>query len=216
MIVQPAVEGEEIHFATYDPSVSSEGRLHLVERAGAALAGFHAAAAAPGPTRTFVEDQEELRGYLPSIAQAAPEVHGRFVSLVQRAARGTESTSSPPVASHGAFRTDQLLDGGTGLVMIDLDGFCYSSAARDIGNFLAYLGWRSIRHPEQEGFVEQAHPVFTGGYGSIRAAPDSEEIRLYQGMSLLKIAGRRFRNLGVDEWPLVPRLLESAARLLVG
>jgi hypothetical protein len=217
MVIQPAVEGGEVHTAAFDPSLSEHERLRLVGRAGAALAGFHAVADAPGPPRTLGDDLDELRAYGLSMAQAAPALSEEFVALIDRASMGTaDGAGSLTVASHGAFRTDQLLDGSDGLVMIDLDGFCHSSAGRDIGNFLAYLRWRAMRQPEHDGFVEQARAAFVTGYDSVRAAPDPREMRVYEAASLLKIAGRRYRNLSVGEWPRVPLLLKFAGRLLGG
>jgi hypothetical protein len=39
-------------------------------------------------------------------------------------------------------------------------------------------------------------------------------MRVYEAASLLKIAGRRYRNLSVGEWPRVPLLLKFAGELL--
>jgi hypothetical protein len=44
--------------------------------------------------------------------------------------------------------------------------------------------------------------------------PADDLIRTAEAISLLKIAGRRFRNLSVREWPRVPALVDAALELL--
>jgi Ser/Thr protein kinase RdoA (MazF antagonist) len=100
------------------------------------------------------------------------------------------------------------------LVMIDLDSFCWAAPARDIGNFLAYLRWKAIRRPAQAAFITDAERAFLAGYAAVRPLPDATWRTLYQAVSLLKIAGRRFRSLTVKEWPLVPDLLTAASATL--
>jgi hypothetical protein len=179
------------------------------------LAGFHAAADAPGPLRTFEDDLAELRGYTRAVAQAAPALRARYTSLLEDLAGAASRIDlSPAVPSHGAFRTDQLLDDGDGLIMIDLDGFCRSSSGRDIGNFLAYQRWRALRQPDLAAFVRTSRDAFLQAYASVRALPHGREIDVFGAASLIKIAGRRFRNLSIREWPLVPALLEEATELL--
>src|SRR5436309_1671822 len=118
------------------------------------------------------------------------------------------------VPSHGSFRSDQLLIEGDEPLMIDLDELCWANPARDVGNFLAYLRWKSIRQPRHSSFIEAAIPSFLAGYGSVLMLPDERWTARYQAGSMLKIAGRRFRKLDVSEWPLVPRLLDEARALL--
>jgi hypothetical protein len=102
-----------------------------------------------------------------------------------------------------------------GLTMIDLDGFCWAEAARDVGNFLAYLRWKAIRRPDDAAFIERAGRVFLEGYQAASSALDERRLALYQAASLLKIAGRRFRSLTVKEWPLVPHLIDAAEELRI-
>jgi len=44
--------------------------------------------------------------------------------------------------------------------------------------------------------------------------PADDLVRTAEAISLLKIAGRRFRNLSVREWPKVPALVDAALELL--
>jgi len=142
----------------------------------------------------------------PSLALAFEEALGRLES-----ARDEEPAA---VASHGSFRSDQLLIEGDEPLMIDLDGLCWANPARDVGNFLAYLRWKAIREPHHSSFVEAAIPSFLAGYGSVLTLPDERWTARYEAGSMLKIAGHRFRKLDVSEWPLVPQLLDEARALL--
>jgi Ser/Thr protein kinase RdoA (MazF antagonist) len=118
-----------------------------------------------------------------------------------------------PVASHGALRTDQFMIERDRLVLIDLDSFCWANPARDIANFLAYLRWKSMRQPQHAAFIARGANAFLAGYANARAMPEEEWLARYQAVALLKIAGRRFRNLTIQEWPLAVRLLDVALAL---
>jgi hypothetical protein len=216
LLVQPAVAGgAELNTLAFDPAEARETRERWMREAGARLAGLHACTTVPGPARTIEDDLGELREYTAPIAIANLELAARYEATVARLAASVFGhDESPPVASHGTFRTDQFLIEGGDLVMIDLDSFCWASPARDLGNFLAYLRWKAIRQPQNASFIEQAGRVFLDGYLASRPSPDHRWLALYQAGSLLKIAGRRYRSLSVKEWGLVPQLLDAALTLL--
>jgi len=94
--------------------------------------------------------------------------------------------------------------------MIDLDGFCWASPARDIGNYLAYLAWKRIRQPHAAELIERAGQLLREGYQALRELPDARWLAIYEAASMLKIAGRRFRSLTLKEWHLVPLLIDAA------
>jgi aminoglycoside phosphotransferase (APT) family kinase protein len=212
LLVQPAVAGgAELHARAFDPAEDSAVRVGWLRDAGARLAALHASAAAEGPRRTFADEVRELRAYSAPVEQLAPALGARFEAVLEVLAALERGRAEPaPVASHGAFRTDHLLLGDDGLVMIDLDGFCWANPARDVGNFLAYLRWKAMRQPQHAPFIERAARAFLEGYGTVCPGLDEDWLGLYQAAALLKIAGRRFRGLNVAEWPLVPRLLDEA------
>jgi hypothetical protein len=120
------------------------------------------------------------------------------------------------VSSHGALRTDQLHVSGQRVVLLDLDGYCRSPRGRDLGNFFAYLRWKAIRQPRLRTGIAEGRAAFRAGYALSGHAPDEGAVRIAEAISLLKIAGRRFRNLSVNEWPQVPRLVDGALELLGG
>ncbi len=215
MVVQPAVaQGVEFTKHVYNPSVDVGVRLEWMRRAGVTLAALHGCRV-PGQLRTLQDDLHDLDEYTQAMTKVKPELAMRFRKTIEKIEAKIVSWAEPsPVPSHGAFRTDQFIIQEDRLAMIDLDGFCWSNPARDIGNFLAYLCWKAIRQPEHGGFVENAGRVFLDAYLEVRPDLDARWLAIFQAASLLKIAGRRFRNLNYLEWPLVIHLIEAAESTL--
>jgi hypothetical protein len=210
MLVQPEVAGgAELNDLAFDPAQDAGLRERWLRAAGARLAGLHAAQVA-GPPRTLADDLDELGEYVGPMSQVDQALAQRYTAAVERITKQAGAHASAPVASHGAFRTDQFLIEDDKLVMIDLDGFCWAEPERDLGNFLAYLRWKAIRKPADAAFIERAGQVFMEGYTSSAPAPSARRLAIYEADSLLKVAGRRYRSLTVKEWQLVPRLVEAA------
>lgn len=212
MLIQPAVAGgEELNTRAFDPAENGDVRERWLRAAGGRLAALHGLKGIDGPRRTLAEDLEELHEYVAPMAIADGALAGRYQETLDRLLALAQGRAEPaPVASHGTFRTDQFMIENGALVMIDLDSFCWSDPARDIGNFLAYLRWKAIRQPQQADFIEHVGRVFLDGYLATRPAPDQRSLALFQSASMLKVAGRRYRALTVKEWHLVPRLIEAA------
>lgn len=214
MLVQPAVVGGgELNTLAFDPDEDSATRECWMRAAGARLAGLHACDVVVGPRRVIADDMEELREYVAPMAMVNPALAARYEAAV--AAIAADTLAEPaPVASHGAFRTDQFMIENGELVMIDLDGFCWANPARDLGNFMAYLRWKAIRQPHNAAFIEHVGQVFLDGYRASGAAIDDEWLQRYTASSMLKIMGRRFRSLTAKEWNVVPSLLDAALTTL--
>jgi hypothetical protein len=214
LLLQRAVDGgDELHSFAFDQQRSVSERSAWIRAAGERLAGLHSAGHPPGPGRTLKHDVDELLSYTRAIAAPDPELAREYSYEVSRLSRA-EAASDESVPSHGAFRTDQFMIQDGELVLIDLDGYCWAEPSRDIGNMLAYIGWKAIRQPQHGTFVEQATGHFLQGYASIRELPDERRIALFEAASKLKIGGRRYRSLSWREWPLVPLLIESSRKLL--
>jgi aminoglycoside phosphotransferase (APT) family kinase protein len=215
LLVQPAVaEGIEFTKFAYDTTQEESVREVWMRRAGASLAAFHSCGV-PGTLRSLQDDVDDLLEYLAPMEKVKPQLAERFESVIEDIVQRASKLAEPePVPSHGAMRTDQFLLQGDELAMIDLDGFCWSNPARDIGNFLAYLCWKAIRQPEHGSYVENAGRIFLDGYLESRPYLDPRWLSIYQAASLLKIAGRRFRNLNYKEWPLIIHLIDAAVSTL--
>ena len=162
----------------------------------------------------MTDDLEELREYVAPIAAVDPALADRYAATAGRLAEASMHGEPAPVASHGAFRTDQFMIENGELVMIDLDGFCWANPARDLGNFMAYLRWKAIRKPHDAAFIERVGQLFLQGYRAAGRATDQGWLARYTADSLLKVAGRRYRSLTAKEWHLVPLLLDAAEEIL--
>jgi hypothetical protein len=180
--------------------------------AGSGLAALHRMSLASGPRRTLLDDARDLQAYGRLFTQLAPRLERRFHDAIAAISRYALANREPAlVASHGALRADQLLvDRDDDLVLMDLDGFCWATPARDLGNLFAYLEWRAIRKPEDAALIDQAQRAFLEGYAEAGPLPDSSWLAVFRAGSMLKIAGRRFRSLDLEEWELVPKLLDAA------
>lgn len=212
MMVQPEVAGRaELNDLAFDPSTDADARARWLRDAGRRLAGLHGLSGVAGPPRTLADDLSELEEYIAPMAIVDAQLAERYAGAIAAIRDLTRSQAEPaPVASHGAFRTDQFMIEGDNLVMIDLDGFCWANAARDLGNYMAYLRWKTIRQPERTSLIAQAGRLLHTGYQELRREPESLWLAVYEADSMLKIAGRRFRSLTTKEWHLVPALIDGA------
>ena len=213
MLVQAEVAGgAELNDLAFDPAEDAATRERWLHDAGARLAGLHGCDVA-GPTRTMADDLDELHEYIAPIAAVDPALAERYAAAVERLAEASANDEPAPVASHGAFRTDQFMIENGELVMIDLDGFCWANPARDLANFMAYLRWKAIRKPHDATFIERVGQLFLDGY---RAAGQCRP-RLAGALhsrSADQVAGRRYRSLTAKEWHLVPLLIDAAEETL--
>jgi hypothetical protein len=116
---------------------------------------------------------------------------------------------------HGALRTDQMVVGDDGLAFVDLDGFCASPPARDLGNLVAYLRWKTIRGAARHADVERLANAFSQGYARARELPERASLARFEAASMLKIAVRRYAGLATHEWAFTPALV-AAARARAG
>jgi phosphotransferase family enzyme len=212
LVIQSSVAAPTLSSRALDASSPIDVGTRWMRSAGSGLAALHREVTATGPRRTLQDDARELEDYGTLFTQLAPRLEPRFQEAVAGIHAYAVAYSEPPhVASHGALRTDQfLVDGDRGLVLMDLDGFCWANPARDMGNLLAYLDWRAIRRPQDTALIDEGRRAFLAGYAAIAPIPPSSDLAAFRAASMLKIAGRRFQNLGFEEWEFVPKLLEVA------
>ncbi len=213
LVLHAPVPGRTVRAIAFDPSVGAATRLRALCDTGEQLAGLHASAGIAGPVRLLADDVAELRGYLAVVGHADRRLGERLARLIDI----TDGLPEGPVdlaPAHGALRTDQVVLGPDGIVLLDLDGLGWAEPARDVGNLLGYLAWRALRRPAERAFLAAAGQAFLDGYRAGAPGLDEARLRGYRAATLMKIAGRRFRSLQFDEWPLVPALLDAAADLL--
>jgi hypothetical protein len=212
LVVQPAAAGRDLTSVAMDRSAPAAARTDRMRAAGRGLAAFHTAVTTPGPVRAWEEDLEELASYRPLFAELTPDLVRPTDDLLRRFRAAMRPVPEPArAASHGAFRTDQVIvDGDGGLVLLDLDGFCWADPARDLANALSYLEWRAIREPDDAVLADAASRALLDGYATLASVPDDRRLRAYRAATMLKIAGRRLRRLAFDEWPALPELVDRA------
>ena len=183
---------------------------------GAALAAMHRHSHTALPPHEPADDDGEVRRCLPAARAAAPAVADRIEGLLDRASARAEIDLGPLGPAHGALRTDQVIVAAGRPALVDLDGACAAPPERDVANLAAYLWWRGLRWPSDVHTLAALADTVIRAWGMVPdAAPlDADRLRTWRALSLLKIAGRRYRNLTIAEWPLVPRLLDEAAACL--
>jgi hypothetical protein len=206
LLVLPTVEGRPLHAFAFDSDVPVPSRLEGFSAAGRSVALLHQG---PAPAVAPPDDIAEIERSSAALRAIDPGLAERWETVLgEVAAMGVGAVA--PVPSHGALRTDQIVLTPDGPSLLDLDGFCAARPARDVGNLLAYLGWRATRRPHDAAVCGAGRQAFLDGYGPLAAPAD---VAHHEGLSLLKIAARRYRNLDIAEWPLVPDLVETAASL---
>jgi aminoglycoside phosphotransferase (APT) family kinase protein len=195
-------------------SLPHERARQLVSDLGSLLGAVHTTPGVDVPTYGPVEEVAELAGYLPLARRVDPPVAAPLDRLIHELA-GTLPRTDDVVLGHGSFRTGQVLAAPAGLTLLDLDGLYRGDPARDVGNALAYLTWTAIRRPETGPGVKQLLGALVEGYGARGPHLDQARLRWWQAASLVKIAGRRYRQLATHQWSLVPQLLHEADAALV-
>lgn len=193
-----------------------ERARNLAADLGSLLGVLHTTPGVDVPAHGPAEEVAELADYLAVARRVDRSAAGLLGVLVDELA-GTLPGTDDAVLGHGSFRTGQVLAASTGLTLLDLDGLYRGDPARDVGNALAYLTWKAIRRPGIRPGVTQLLGALAEGYGARGLRLDQAGLRWWQAASLVKIAARRYRQLAVHQWPLVPPLLhEASAALAIG
>lgn len=220
MVVQAALPGAELHNVAFDDRLALAERLAWLETAGRAIGALHslsipANSPGVGAPQWLTDDIAGLSAYTAAISQVNPALAAHFLEAIALLTKcAAHYPEMAPVVTHGALRTDQFLLDGAHLALIDLDSVCWASPARDLGNFFAYLAWKALRQPHHAPLIEQAQQAFLAGYQTYHALPEAAWLAFYQAAALLKIIGRRYTGLTVQEWPLTATLVEQTLALL--
>jgi hypothetical protein len=211
LVVQRDAGHESLRAVPFDLSDSAATAFAA---AGQLLARLHAHSAPHGPVRSLGDDIDELLRLEPALQLVDPACADRFSDGIARLQARIPS-SEATVASHGAYRADQVHLSARGPVMIDLDSYCLAEPARDAANFLAYLRWRAIRGAAPAAAVAHVRDAFVDGYSNAsKGTLNAERLRVFEAAALLKIAGRRCRSLSAHEWQHLPLLIDTAIDML--
>lgn len=214
ILVMERVEGTPLHDLL---SESPAAAKRSCEQLGSSLAAMHLHRNTPLDRRDVHDDDDEVRRCIAAATTVSPEIGNRLEALLDVAtARALALPGGEIGPAHGVLRTDQAIVNDGRPVLVDLDGACAAPPERDLANLSAYLWWRSVRRPGDSGPLLAMADAAKLGWRHAPDAPrlDDEVARVWRALSLLKIAGRRYRNLTRAEWPLVPQLLDEAAACL--
>jgi len=241
VLAMTVLGGTRLRELAHDPALPLPHRRDRFRSLGAALAAL-AAAVAPSsppsgtvaawaalPARSVAEDGADVLDAIGAMTAVDPRQAGRVAGLVELlTAPGPSDDDRPLVPAHGALRTDQVLVAGSAegagpvspgdpaarIGLVDLDGACRAVPERDLANLTAYLWWRGVRRPADAAEAADLCAAVLDGAAEAGLVVEERRWRQQRALSLLKIATRRYRAVDTGEWPLVPQLVDEAARLV--
>lgn len=191
--------------------------LDLVDHAGGALAGVHAADIPFGPKRGLAGQLARLHESVAELALTSPRLNQQLVHLlVQLNARAERTPEQTFVPSHGDFKYDQFLQYRHHFVLIDFEMFCQAEPSLDLGTFCAYLppsrpsGW------EEAAAAELLRGAFLRSYEKAAGRPiDYPRLALHEA-AMLAIRGMSYAWRQRTDWQLLTgQLLDLALDRLV-
>lgn len=167
-----------------------------VAACGRIAAALHTSGIRLGAERPLRRELADLRAELTSIRRVAPELASRLARRLDLAdARATSSPALPLVQSHGDFSYTQLIFHGTQSGLVDFDNFCRAEPALDLGHFLAYLRFASVKAKAPSTAAEHAQlredlaARFTAAYVAAGGpAAALARVPLYETVSLVRLA----------------------------
>ena len=191
----------QAHLPGHSPSL----RVRSSDVAGHLLAGLHADAA-PRLARTTPESLlAKSVARAGALAELLPELREELDALIEELAARVPS-NLPLVTSHGNFHAGQLLEGPTGLCLVDLDRLCLAAPAHDLASYAAHVAFG--REGEMETVTATLDSLLAG-YGRW-----PEALEWFLANSLLRRTAVPFR-LQDEHWPdAVATLVASARQVL--
>jgi hypothetical protein len=206
MVLQDVVPGRRLTDFSGDSELP-----HAVDSVAANLAALHSL---PMPMRVVGKGlADHLEKYChpgpPAMMDACPEL----APLIQRLVDGIFADSSLQSARrcpvHGDLGLAQIFITGTRAYFIDFDGFCFSHAALDVGNFLVTL---RAHFPEKS---KELIPAFLEKYYFESASSRLIGLRAYEAFAYLRRATICFRARTEPNWMQPARqLLERGQEVL--
>ena len=106
------------------------------------------------------------------------------------------------VTAHGDFSYTQLLFSGDRQGLVDFDGVCRAEPALDLGHFLAYLRFATVKAAGSESprfapLEDELERQFLDAYRSVDGSTEvvDERIRVYETVSLLRLAVHAWQKM---------------------
>ncbi len=134
--------------------------------AGQLLSALHSHPASDLSRHTASMELEQLRALADSVGAVRPSLVDRVREQIDTADSQLPClTNSAPVRLHMDFYDKQVLYGGGRATLIDFDNMALGDAARDVGNFLAHLDFRSVQMPQHASEINHGKDLFLENYG---------------------------------------------------
>jgi aminoglycoside phosphotransferase (APT) family kinase protein len=190
LLLQEAVRGAR--FDTLLAGPNARGALYLAGRALSALHGLSAAVGAARRLRHHIDDL--IQPHPSRLAQQVPRLAPR-VDRIVRALVGAEARfwpCGPDMPIHRDVHPRQLFVEEERVSLIDWDLCARGDGALDLGNFVAYLRARRL-------VQDDAIDCLMRGYAESGRADVLERVPLYEALTYLRLACKRFR-LGKAGW----------------
>lgn len=187
-----------VGYRSYRELIDSRNYRHYLRMAGKALAQLHLLPVDYGQVKSIEDHLSELITPHPlRLAEMIPEFAIRIHIIVDKL-RQIESSliSKPsPVSLHRDFHLGQLFWDGRKVWLIDWDMFGLGDPATDVGNFLVYLATRIPAKSKPAG------AAFLEGYQLLMPNVSEANIRLYEGLTYLRLACKAYR-LQLQDWEI--------------
>jgi hypothetical protein len=206
MVLQAVVPGRQLSAFSENDDLATAIR-YVAEN----LAALHGLAVSAGEKRTL---DEHIGRYCHPGPQALMESCPELAPLVKEILNGLakdESLLRAPISPvHGDLNLAQIFIAEDRAFFIDLDGFCLSYAALDVGNFSVTLKV----HFGSRG--DELIRIFLESYLLRRPSQMLAGLRTYQALAYLRRALICFRQQAGADWPSqARRLLEAGLEILL-
>ena len=174
--------------------------------------------------RTLEAEIAPLREAIEVVRRYSRELAARIEpALASVESRAADTPAESDVTAHGDFSYTQLLFSGDEHGLVDFDGVCRAEPALDLGHFLAYLRFATVKavggdvsHVAPLG--DELEAVFLDAY---RCADGpsvgvvSERVRLYETVSMLRLAVHAWQKFKPQRLGRILAVLEARQRLTV-
>jgi Ser/Thr protein kinase RdoA (MazF antagonist) len=184
-----------------------------VRRMAAAVAKLHRCPLRPGPPRGLAEHLARCRPSPRVLQEAVPELRDAVEAILATTTRRFhELPAGARSLVHGDLHLAQVHVEGPRIWLLDLDNCGVADPAADVGNVLAFLQAKVRRR----GDLSRLRNAFLDSYFAGMPAEILERIPIYEALSLLRQACKRFRLQEYGWRKKARKCLEAGVRQLEG
>lgn len=187
-----------VGYRSYRELINSRNYRYYLRKAGKALAQLHQLPVDYGQVKTIDDHLSELISPHPlRLAELIPKLAVRIHAIVDKLRQIERCLVSQPrpVSLHRDFHLGQLFWDGRKVWLIDWDMYGLGDPALDVGNFLVYLDTRIPAKSKSAG------AAFLEGYQLLKPNVGEANIKLYEGLTYLRLACKAYR-LQLQDWDI--------------